>query len=104
MIKLTAEYYLAEALNASLQVKTSVQPIQTSEGERIRGEVQAFTKRVHDYQKKFRTRSFYKYATGAARAYPELDQVSHLAAGVHDAWHLQLRQADWHAACPSCCC
>ena len=51
-------------------------PVQTSEGQRIRTEVQAFIKRVADYQKSFHQRSFYKYATGAANAYPAIDQVS----------------------------
>ena len=51
-------------------------PVQTSEGQRIRTEVQAFIKRVADYQRSFHQRSFYKYATGAANAYPAIDQVS----------------------------
>eukprot|EP00891_Asterochloris_glomerata_P001316 jgi/Astpho2/1316/Aster-06188 len=58
------------------QVKNDVLPVQTSEGQRIRTEVQAFIKRVADYQKSFHQRSFYKYATGAANAYPAIDQAA----------------------------
>ena len=61
-----------------LQVKNDVLPVQTSEGQRIRTEVQAFIKRVADYQRSFHQRSFYKYATGAANAYPAIDQVRHI--------------------------
>ena len=65
-----------------MQVKNEVQPIQESEAARIKSEVAVFSRRVTDFQKGFRTRSFYKYATGAERAYPEVDQAS----------------------CSSCCC
>lgn len=61
--------------HVAVQVKNEVQPIQEAEAARIRSEVAVFTTRVADYGKTFRTRSFYKYATGAARAYPEIDQV-----------------------------
>lgn len=56
-------------------MKNEVQPIQEAEAARIRSEVAVFTTKVADYGKTFRTRSFYKYATGAAKAYPEIDQV-----------------------------
>lgn len=56
-------------------MKNEVQPIQEAEAARIRSEVAVFTTKVADYRKTFRTRSFYKYSTGAAKAYPEIDQV-----------------------------
>ena len=70
--------YIAKCLVAVFflwQVKNEVQPIQEAEAARIRSEVAVFTTRVADYRKTFRTRSFYKYSTGAAKAYPEIDQV-----------------------------
>lgn len=78
-----------------MQVKNEVQPIQEAEAARIRSEVATFTSRVTDYGKTFRTRSFYKYATGAAKAYPELDQVrsmifvpaAHIVTGLKT-WHV----------------
>ena len=59
-----------------MQVKNEVQPIQEAEAARIKSEVAVFARRVTDYQKGFRTRPFYKYSTGAAGAYPEIDQAS----------------------------
>lgn len=53
-----------------------MQPIQEAEAARIKSEVAVFAHRVIDYQKGFRTRSFYKYATGADKAYPEIDQAA----------------------------
>ena len=67
------------SLPASLflvQVKNEVQPIQEAEAARIKSEVAVFSRRVIDYQKGFRSRSFYKYSSGAERAYPEIDQAS----------------------------
>ena len=58
-----------------MQVKSEVQPIQEAEAARIRSEVKAFTGKVADYGKTFRTRTFYKYSSGASKAYPEIDQV-----------------------------
>ncbi len=59
-----------------MQVKNEVQPIQEAEAARIKSEVAVFARRVADYQKGFRTRSFYKYSTGADKAYPEIDQAA----------------------------
>ena len=59
-----------------MQVKNEVQPIQEAEAARIKSEVAVFSRGVTDYQKGFRSRLFYKYSTGAERAYPEIDQAS----------------------------
>ena len=61
---------------AIVQVKNEVQPIQEAEAARIKSEVAVFARRVADYQKGFRSRSFYKYSTGADQAYPEMDQAA----------------------------
>ena len=75
-----------------MQVKNEVQPIQEAEAARIKSEVAVFARRVADYQKGFRTRSFYKYSTGAEKAYPEIDQAAKdyedMAAELHK--HTQL--------------
>ena len=75
-----------------VQVKNEVQPIQEAEAARIKSEVAVFARRVADYQKGFRTRSFYKYSTGAEKAYPEIDQAAKdyedMAAELHK--HTQL--------------
>jgi len=75
-----------------VQVKNEVQPIQEAEAARIKSEVAVFARRVADYQKGFRTRSFYKYSTGAKKAYPEIDQAAKdyedMAAELHK--HTQL--------------
>ena len=63
-------------VGAGAQVKNEVQPIQEAEAARIQSEVAVFARRVVDFQKGFRTRSFYKYSTGAANAYPEIDQAA----------------------------
>ena len=59
-----------------VQVKNEVQPIQEAEAARIKSEVAVFARRVTEYQKGFRSRSFYRYSTGAEKAYPEIDQAS----------------------------
>ena len=56
-----------------------MQPIQEAEAARIKSEVAVFARRVTEYQKGFRSRSFYKYSTGAEKAYPEIDQASCLS-------------------------
>jgi dynein heavy chain, axonemal len=58
------------------QVKTDVEPIQQSEGERIKQEIDAYGHKVRQYKIQFKHRSFFKYATGYAAAYPELDRVA----------------------------
>lgn len=95
-----------------LQVKNEVQPIQEAEAARIKSEVAVFARRVTDYQKGFRTRSFYKYSTGAQGAYPEIDQAScssvavlcvslnrNLTAIVHPLTGSMLRHADHACQC-----
>ena len=53
-----------------------MQPIQEAEAARIKSEVAVFARHVTDFQKGFRTKLFYKYSTGAEKAYPEIDQAS----------------------------
>ncbi|DBA86689.1 TPA: Dynein alpha chain, flagellar outer arm [Trebouxia sp. C0004] len=81
-----------EIKKGTSQVKNEVQPIQEAEAARIKSEVAVFARRVADCQKGFRTRSFYKYSTGAEKAYPEIDQAAKdyedMAAELHK--HTQL--------------
>lgn len=61
---------------AQPQVKTDVEPIQQGEAERIKKEVEKFGSKVRAYKIDLRKKSFYKYATGAADAYPEIDNAA----------------------------
>ncbi|CAD7704939.1 unnamed protein product [Ostreobium quekettii] len=58
------------------QVKTDVQPIQASQGDRIQKEIEEFTLRVNKYKVAFYQKDFFKYATGYEASYPEVDKVA----------------------------
>ncbi len=53
-----------------------MEPIQASEVDRIKRELEKFGSKVRTYKLEFRKRSFFKYATGADAAYPEIDLVA----------------------------
>ena len=59
------------------QVKTDVQPIQQTQGDRIRTEIEEFSSRVKKYKTEFYQREFFKSSTGFVAAYPEIDQVTY---------------------------
>ena len=61
---------------AQPQVKTDVEPIQGSEADRIKKDLEKFGGRVRSYKIDFHKRSFFTYSTGCDAAYPELDHVA----------------------------
>jgi hypothetical protein len=50
--------------------------VQQSEGKRIAGEIERFNAAVKQYSVIFHARSFFKWATGTAAAYKDIDQAS----------------------------
>eukprot|EP00882_Tetradesmus_deserticola_P010125 GHRQ01010697.1.p1 GENE.GHRQ01010697.1~~GHRQ01010697.1.p1 ORF type:complete len:387 (+),score=127.04 GHRQ01010697.1:1021-2181(+) len=58
------------------QVKSTVEPIQATQADRIRKDIDAFTTRVVQYKKAFRSNSLYKFATGCEAAYSQLNTAA----------------------------
>lgn len=50
--------------------------MQVNECERIKKDVEKFAAKVRNYKLEIRKKPFYKYATGAEQAYPEIDAVA----------------------------
>ena len=57
-------------------VKETVSPIQDLRGDEIKAKINAFTAKVAEYRAAFLKRAIFKYATGFAAAYPELDAAA----------------------------
>ncbi|GBF96391.1 dynein heavy chain axonemal [Raphidocelis subcapitata] len=61
---------------AQLQVKTSLEPIQAAQAERIRGDVAGFGARVAAARASLKSRPYMAWATGATAAYAALDAAA----------------------------
>lgn len=66
----------ADVKTAAPQAKESVEPIQATEGERIKGDIVEFGKRCVSYRQEFQVKPFFKAETGYTASYPVIDTAN----------------------------